>query len=62
MVKALGNSSCTRAMVISGSCGVGNVAGIPPKREPIVSMGRPKAAVTTAPPTTATRKPGILGA
>jgi len=62
VVSALGSNSLRRANVTSGICGMGMLACSSPKREPMVATGRWKKATASAPATTATRKPGTLGA
>ena len=62
MTKAEGNSSTTRAMLISGSAGMGKVLGNAPKREKIVSTGKAAIATSTDVIPTATINPGKRGA
>jgi len=62
IVKALGSSSAMRDIEISGITGAGKLVGMPPKREPIVSTGRPSIATPAAAATTAIRKAGSFGA
>ena len=58
---AVGNTSKTLSTDSSGSRGAGRDEGMPPKRLPIVSTGKPNNAVTTAAEATAIRKAGHFG-
>ena len=62
MVKAGSISSPMRANEKGGSEGAGREEGIPPKREPIVSTGRPASPTSAEAKTTAARKAGTRGA
>ena len=58
---ALGSSAASRSRVISGRPGKGKVCGMPPKREPMVSTGRPASADTAVTAAIAMRKTGHFG-
>ena len=62
MVSAAGSSAMQRARSSDGSAGRGRLDGTPPKRLPMVSTGKPNSATAPEASTTATRKPGALGA
>ena len=55
---ALGSSASSLGPEISGRAGQGRLEGMPPKREPMVSSGREKAAVAPAASATAISMPG----
>src|SRR6185369_7581015 len=62
IVKAEGSNSLNCDQWIDGRCGVGKLAAIPPKREPMVSTGRLNSATAIEAVSTAIKKPGNLGA
>ena len=59
--RAAGRTSTTLAVEKAGSCGSGRVCGMPPKRVPMVSTGRPAKAAASAAAATAMMKAGQCG-
>jgi hypothetical protein len=59
---ASGRTAAILARLKAGSAGAGRPAGTPPKREPIVSIGKPKSAAATLAAATEIRIAGAPGA
>ena len=59
--RASGRTACILARLMAGRLGAGSIDGMPPKRVPIVSTGKPKAQAATDVATTAISMPGQCG-